>query len=167
MWSNIKYWIISSSFDEVSSCYIARYTDVWNRLRESEIHDIHEIGSGTKLLFTFLSLKVFRHEERETHSFYADCFYIISSQPNQRAAPVAHKVVWPRRAPKVFFFFFWGGNSTHWLFSNPKNPQPTLPVHDVTHIPWFQFLSGIFILTSLNDTSLGARVNTCVNVAPN
>ena len=25
----------------------------------------HEIGSGTKLLFTFLSLKVFRHEERE------------------------------------------------------------------------------------------------------
>ena len=27
----------------------------------------HEIGSGTKLLFTFLSLKVFRHEERERH----------------------------------------------------------------------------------------------------
>ena len=30
-------------------CYIARYTDVWNRHRESEIHDIHEIGSDTKL----------------------------------------------------------------------------------------------------------------------
>ena len=56
----------------------------------------HEIGSGTKLLFTFLSLKVFRHEERETQSFYVDCFYIVSSKPNQRAAPVAHKVVWPR-----------------------------------------------------------------------
>ena len=41
-------------------------------------------------------LKVFRHEERETQSFYANCFYIVSSQPNQHAAPVAHKVVWPR-----------------------------------------------------------------------
>ena len=34
--------------------------------------------------------------ERETQSFYADCFYIVSSQPNQRAAPVAHKFVWHR-----------------------------------------------------------------------
>ena len=33
--------------------------------------------------------------ERDTQSFYADCFYIVSSQPNQRAAPVAYKVVWP------------------------------------------------------------------------
>ena len=31
---------------------------------------------------------------------------------------------------------FGGRNSTHCFFSNPKNPQPTLPVHDVTHIPW-------------------------------
>ena len=31
--------------------------------------------------------------------------------------------------------------------------QPTLPVRNVTHTPWSQFLSGIFILTSLNDTS--------------
>ena len=46
--------------------------------------------------FITFELKVFRHEERETQSFYADCFYIVSSQPNQRSAPVAHKVVWPR-----------------------------------------------------------------------
>ena len=32
-----------------------------------------------------------QHEERETQSFHADCFYIVNSQPNQRAAPVAHK----------------------------------------------------------------------------
>ncbi len=70
------------------------YTDVWNRHRESEIHDIREIGSGTKLFITF-ELKVIRHE-RETQSFYAECFYIVSSQPNQHAAPVAHKVVLPR-----------------------------------------------------------------------
>ena len=47
--------------------------------------------------------KVFLHEEREreTQSFYADCFYIVSSRPNQRAAPVVHKFVWPRPALNV------------------------------------------------------------------
>ena len=35
---------------------------------------------------------------RETQSFHADCFYIVSSKPNQRAAPVAHRFVWPRPA---------------------------------------------------------------------
>ena len=36
----------------------------------------------------------------------------------------------------------------------PKiNPPRTLPVHDVIHTPWSHFLSGIYILTSLNDTS--------------
>ena len=51
--------------------------------------------------FITFELKVIRHEERETQSFYADCFYIVSSQPNQRAAPVAHKVVWLRPALNV------------------------------------------------------------------
>ena len=53
----------------------------------------HEIGSGMKLFITF-ELKAIRHEERETQSFYANCFYIVSSQPNQRVVPVAHKVIW-------------------------------------------------------------------------
>ena len=35
-------------------CYIARYTDVWNRDRKSEIYDIHEIGSGTKLYYLWV-----------------------------------------------------------------------------------------------------------------
>ena len=38
-------------------------------------------------------------------------------------------------------------------FLKSPNPQPTLPVRGVTYIPWSQFPSGIFILTSLNDTS--------------
>ena len=43
------------------------------------------LGSGTKLLLPSLSLG-FRHEERETQFFYADCSSIVSSQrtPNQR-----------------------------------------------------------------------------------
>ena len=72
-----------------------------NRHRESKNTKLYEIGSGTKLLSTFLSLKVFRHTERETQIFYADCLYIVSSQPNQRVAPVALKVVWPHPALKV------------------------------------------------------------------
>ena len=60
------------------------------------------LSSGTKLFITF-ELKVIRHEEREkeTQSFYAECFYIVSSQPNQRAAPVAYKFVWPRPAQNL------------------------------------------------------------------
>ena len=74
-----------------------RYTDVWNRHRESEIHDIHEIGLDTKLYYLWVK-SYSTWGERDTQSFYADCFYIVSSQPNQRAAPVMHKVVWPRPA---------------------------------------------------------------------
>ena len=94
---------------------------------------LYEIGSVTKLLFTFLSLKVFRHEERERHtqSFYADCFDIVSSQPNQHTAPVAHKFVWPRPALKVNLLLPRQElNSLLFLKS-----QPTLLVRDVIHTP--------------------------------
>ena len=84
---------------------------MWYRHRESKNTKLYEIGSGTKLLFTFLSLKVFRHEERETQSFYADCFYIVRSQPNQRAAPVAHKSSGLAQLWKSTFFLR-GENST-------------------------------------------------------
>ena len=46
--------------------------------------------------FITFELKVFWHEERETQSFYADCFYNVSSLPNQCAGPIVHKFVWPR-----------------------------------------------------------------------
>ena len=107
-------------------------------------------SSATKLLFTFLSLKVFRYEERQRHNLsMLTAFAIVSSQPNQRAAPVALKVVWPRPALKVNLLLPRRElNSMLFLKS-----QPTLQVRDVTQIPWSQFLSGIFILISLNDTS--------------
>ena len=140
-------------------CYIPRYTDVWNRHSESEIHDIHEIGSGTKLLFPFLSLKVFRHEERETQSFYADYFYIVSSQTNQRTVPVAHKVVWLRPGLNVDSLVRRQElNSLLFL-----KTQPTLLVRDVTHISYLRFLFWHLWMTY----PLRACVNTSVNVASN
>ena len=71
-------------------------TDMWNRHRESENAKLVQVRN-----FITFELKVIRHEDREAQSFYADCFYIVSSQPNRRAVPVAHKVVWPRPAPNV------------------------------------------------------------------
>ncbi len=69
---------------------------MWNR------HNVHKIfiniyrdpktrktlrllSSGTKLFMT-LELKVFRHEERETQCFYANCFYIVSSHKSTEEA---------------------------------------------------------------------------------
>ena len=92
------------------------------------------LSSGTKIFTTF------RHDERETQSFYAVCFYIVNFQPNQRAAPVAHKFVWPRPALNLDTLV---RRQELWFFSNPQNPQPTLPVHDVIHAPWFYFQSGV------------------------
>ena len=46
--------LISSKVRGACYCYIARYTDMWNRHRESEIHDIHEIGSDTKLYYLWV-----------------------------------------------------------------------------------------------------------------
>ena len=98
--------------------------------------------------------------ERETQSFYADCFYIVSSQPNQRAAPVAHKFVWHRPALNLDSLVRRQElNSLLFLKS-----QPTLPVRDVTHIPWSQFLSGVLFWYLRMAHPPRARVNTCAHV---
>ena len=105
------------------------------------------------------SLKVLRHKERDTHSFYSG-FSICP--PPSRAVPVARKFVWhcePRKS--TLFVRCLVLNSTD-FFRSPQILR-ALPVNYVIHIP----LSGIFILTSLNDTSAPrTRVNTCVHVAP-
>ena len=130
--------------DFVWFCYIARYSDVWNRHRVSKSTKLYEIGSGTKPFITF-ELKVIRHEEREAQSFYAD----FSICPSLRAALSRKLMVRSRRAPKVNLLPPRQElNSLPFLKS--QNPQP---MRDITHTHWSQSLSGIFILTSLNDTS--------------
>ena len=87
----------STSLHHLLVCPCFSSSVLHNRHSESEIHDIHEIGSGTKIYYLWVK-GYSTWGERETQSFYADCFYIVSSQPNQRAAPVAYKFVWPRQA---------------------------------------------------------------------
>ena len=104
--------------------------------------------------FITFELTVFRHEERETQSFYAECFYIVSSLPNQRAALVAHKVVWPR--PGLNLASLVRRQELNSLtFSKSQNPQPTLPgmtsFTSLVAIPIWDFyfdMSGWYILSA-------------------
>ena len=109
--------------------------------------------------FITFELKVIRHE-RETQSFYAGCFYIVSSQPNQRAVPVAHKNVWPRPCLNLSLpVQMQELNSLLFLKS-----QPTLLVHDVTHIPCLNSYLGFLIWHLWMTHPLRARVNICAHV---
>ena len=113
----------------------------------------------------FSTRKRERHTHTHTHtqSFYADCFYIVSSQPNQRAAPVAHNSsglaqLW------ISTLSFGGRNSTHCFFSNlsPRfrcvtSPTSPCPISYLGFLFWHLWMTH----------PLRAHMNTCVNVAPN
>ena len=92
--------------------------------------------------------------ERDTQSFYADCFYIVSSQLNQHVVPIAHKFVWPHPALNLDSLVR-RQELNSLLFLNSPNPQPMLLVRGITHIPWSQFLSGIFIIFTNPSTRAG------------
>ena len=92
-----------------------------------------------------LSLKVFRHKQWDS-IFLCWLFYLA-----QTTCGTHHKAPASKRMSP---FFFGRQDSTNWRFSkSPKSSARALPVHDVIHIHWSTFLSGIFILTSLNYTS--------------
>ena len=108
------------------------------------------------------SLKVLRHKERDTHSFYS-AFFICP--PPSRAAPVARKFVSPQRAPKVDPSCSVSSlNLTNWLFQISQNPPRASGAWPHSHsVALFPIWA---IVTSLSDTSaLRACVNTSVNVA--
>ena len=122
---------------------------MWNR------HNVHKMfiniyrNPKTRNWFryeTFIHLFEFKcfstWGERDTQSFNADCFYIVSSQLNQRAAPVVLKFVWPHPALNLDSLVR-RQELNSLLFLKSPNLQPTLPVRDVTHIPWSQFLFGV------------------------
>ena len=106
-----------------------------------------------------LSLKVFRHKERERHNLSILAF--SSAPPPTRAAPATR----PLRASE----------------SQPSSPEPGLnstffkfpkSFARFRCVTSFALSSPRFpsrpIMTSLSDTSVPprARVNTCVNIAP-
>ena len=125
-------------------CYIARYTDVWNRHRESEIHDIHEIGSGTKLYKRLFDMRRERHNLSMLTAF--------TSAPNHVRSPLQTT-----------------GLATASHESQPSSSEVGTQLIAFSQIPQilsrrFQCMTSftppgpisytkIFILTSMNDTS--------------
>ena len=138
--------------------------NTWNRhihTGTQNVHNVHigNIGirkhkkhlrllsSSTKLLITF-ELKGFSTSGDRYTIFLCWLFHL---PPPHHQHHVRHPPQGLGKLRKSTVFR--GKNSTHWLFSNPQNPPRMLPVHDVIHTSMSYFLSGIFILTSLNDIS--------------
>ena len=127
------------------------------------------LSSGTKLFFLLpLSLKVLRHKERDTHSFYSSFFDLPSPPKKTRVAPATRPLAWLRRASESQPSSFEAGlNSTPWLtFSNLLKysarfrcvtlfalPSPVSHLGLLWH-PW--------VTRSLRPR---VCVNSCVNVA--
>ena len=93
--------------------------------------------------FYYLWVKRFFDMRRERDTIFL-CWLLLHRQLSTQ--PIAHKVVWPRRAPKVILL-------PPRQEINSLKSQPTLPVHDVVHTSWFLFPIWGFILTSVNDAS--------------
>ena len=100
----------------MSLCYIARYTDVWKGHRESEIHDIHEIGSGTKLYYLWVR-GYSSWGERDTIFL---CWLLLHRQLSTQPTCGARRAQSRRATPRseISTFQFGRRNSTNWLFSN-------------------------------------------------
>ena len=104
---------------------------------ESEIHDIHEICSGTKLYYLWVK-GYSTWGERDT-IFYADCFYIC---PKPRAAPHLQTTglasAGPESQPSR-------SDARTQLTAFSQIPQIlSASGHDVIHLPGSYFLSGDF-----------------------
>ena len=126
---------------------------MWNRHSESKTHDIHEIGSGTKLLFTFLSLKVFRHKEREKErERIFQCWLLLHLPQTTWSTPSTN--YWSSLGgPQKSNFQFGRRNSTLLLFlKSPKSSTHASGARRHSH-PLVSFYIWGFILTSVNDAS--------------
>ena len=136
-----------------------------HRLFIRYIHRTYE-SRNTKNSYDFLvpvgnfllpmSLKVLRHKERDTHSFYSGFFIPPHLVRTRRKASAS------KRRSTVFSR---GRSQLNWLFQISQNPPHASRVwhhpHSVAPFPIWA------IVTSLSNTSAPpARMNTCINVAP-
>ena len=134
-------------------CYIVRYTDVWNKHRESEIHDIHEIGSGTKLYYLWVKGYSIWGER---HTIFL-CWLLLHLPQTTCGTPSANN---------------WSGLGGTWKSTfpferrNSTNCFSQIPQilcasgYDVIHLPRFHFLSGNFYFGICEWHILAARALT-------
>ena len=92
----------------------------------------------------------------------------FSFPPPPRAAPVAHKFVWPQRAPKINPSRSEPSSQLTNFLQNHRNPPRALPVHDVIHIPKSHFSFWDFYFDIYERHILPARALTpALKFAPN
>ena len=123
----------------------------------------YEIGSGTKRLFTFLGLKVLPWGERDTILL---CWLLLHRQlstqttrgarsaQSRLASPSSESQPSPSEAGTQQTAFFSNFSPRFLCVTSPKFPGPN---------SYLGFLFWHLWMTH----PLRARVNTCVNVAPN
>ena len=154
--------------------YHTHDTDIWNVHRITYIRRTQE-SRNTKNTFDFLvqernfllplSLKVFRHKERDTYSFYA-VFFIFPTTTTITCGARSAQIRLASASPESRLFSFGPQDSTNWPPSkSPKSSARALPVDDVIHIPKSQFSIWGFLFWHLWTTHPPhARVNTCAHV---
>ena len=144
--------------------YIARYTDVWNRHRESEIHDIHEIGSGTKLYYLWVK-GYSTWGERDTIFL---CWLLLhrqlSTQQTRGARSAQGRLASPSSESQLSRSE--AGTQLTAFFSNPQILSPRFRAWRHS-LPWFHFLFGVLFWHLWMMHPHRTHVNTYVNVAPN
>ena len=97
------------------------------------------LGSGTKLLFTFMGLRFF-DMRRERHNFFL-CWLFYLTPP--RTAPRRKLLVWPQRVPEIDFLPL-ASNLNKLFFFKFQNPQPIASGHDVIRVPGPIFYLGFY-----------------------
>ena len=116
------------------------------------------LGSGTKLLLPSLSLG-FRHDERKTQFFNADCSSIVSFQLTDSINPSGHKHTGLAQVRKINSLRLSPNLNSLLLFKITMNPSPSLPGVTSFTSP---ILFAIFIVTSVIVISTPrTRVNPC------
>ena len=110
--------------------------------------------------FITFELKVIRHEERDTHNL--SMLTAFTSAPNHVRHPICKLLIWPQRAPKINLSVRTQELNSLLFSQIPKILSPRLRCMTSFTPPGPIFLSDVFILTSLNDTSSPrAREHLC------
>ena len=152
-----------------------QYMSMWNvhrmfityiqRTSESRnTKNTHDFLVQVRNILLPLSLKVLRHKEKDTHSFYSGFSIcpLITCGARHKATGLASA---SKRKSTVFFR---ARNSTPWLFQNPPNPPRVLPVHDFIHIHRSTFLFWDFYFDVCERHILPPRALTpALKFAPN
>ena len=122
---------------------------MWNRPKESEIQDIHEIGSSTKLYYFWVK-GYSPWGERERHTIFL-CWLLLHLHQTT-CGPRRKLLVWPRWAPKVNLLPPRQELNSLLFLKSSKSSAHASGAWRHSH-PLILFLIWGFILTSVNDAS--------------